>query len=221
MSKEDAKNNMIDVLVDLDLTDKETDFVLYYLESNNATQSYLKSYKINKKWAGIKGYQLLHKPKIESAIKKLKKIQKHALDVNPNLYVETLLKGASADIGDYIEFREEDVPILDADGSQMHDPDTGEPLYKKVNKMHLTDSAFVDTGVVTGIKQGRDGISITLVDKIKCLELLRKYFNWGEEQQTDSKDTDSIISAINGKTKDVWGDGSSEDDDLEEALKDD
>lgn len=221
MSKEDAKNNMIDVLVDLDLTDKETDFVLYYLESNNATQSYLKSYKINKKWAGIKGYQLLHKPKIESAIKKLKKIQKHALDVNPNLYVETLLKGASADIGDYIEFREEDVPILDADGSQMHDPDTGEPLYKKVNKMHLTDSAFVDTGVVTGIKQGRDGISITLVDKIKCLELLRKYFNWGEEQQTDSKDTDSIINAINGKTKDVWGDGSSEDDDLEEAIKDD
>lgn len=212
---------MIDVLVDLDLTDKETDFVLYYLESNNATQSYLKSYKINKKWAGIKGYQLLHKPKIESAIKKLKKIQKHALDVNPNLYVETLLKGASADIGDYIEFREEDVPILDADGSQMHDPDTGEPLYKKVNKMHLTDSAFVDTGVVTGIKQGRDGISITLVDKLKCLELLRKYFNWGEEQQTDSKDTDSIINAINGKTKDVWGDGSSEDDDLEEALKDD
>lgn len=212
---------MIDVLVDLGLTDKETDFVLYYLESNNATQSYLKSYKINKKWAGIKGYQLLHKPKIESAIKKLKKIQKHALDVNPNLYVETLLKGASADIGDYIEFREEDVPILDADGSQMHDPDTGEPLYKKVNKMHLTDSAFVDTGVVTGIKQGRDGISITLVDKIKCLELLRKYFNWGEEQQTDSKDTDSIINAINGKTKDVWGDGSSEDDDLEEALKDD
>lgn len=221
MSKEDAKNNMIDVLVDLDLTDKETDFVLYYLESNNATQSYLKSYKINKKWAGIKGYQLLHKPKIESAIKKLKKIQKHALDVNPNMYVETLLKGASADIGDYIEFREEDVPILDADGSQMHDPDTGEPLYKKVNKMHLTDSAFVDTGVVTGIKQGRDGISITLVDKLKCLELLRKYFNWGEEQQTDSKDTDSIINAINGKTKDVWGDGSSEDDDLEEALKDD
>ena len=221
MSKEDAKNNMIDVLVDLDLTDKETDFVLYYLESNNATQSYLKSYKINKKWAGIKGYQLLHKPKIESAIKKLKKIQKHALDVNPNLYVETLLKGASADIGDYIEFREEDVPILDADGSQMHDPDTGEPLYKKVNKMHLTDSAFVDTGVVTGIKQGRDGISITLVDKLKCLELLRKYFNWGEEQQTDSKDTDSIINAINGKTKDVWGDGSSEDNDLEEALKDD
>ena len=212
---------MIDVLVDLDLTDKETDFVLYYLESNNATQSYLKSYKINKKWAGIKAYQLLHKPKIESAIKKLKKIQKHALDVNPNLYVETLLKGASADIGDYIEFREEDVPILDADGSQMHDPDTGEPLYKKVNKMHLTDSAFVDTGVVTGIKQGRDGISITLVDKLKCLELLRKYFNWGEEQQTDSKDTDSIINAINGKTKDVWGDGSSEDDDLEEALKDD
>ena len=221
MSKEDVKNNMIDVLVDLDLTDKETDFVLYYLESNNATQSYLKSYKINKKWAGIKGYQLLHKPKIESAIKKLKKIQKHALDVNPNLYVETLLKGASADIGDYIEFREEDVPILDADGSQMHDPDTGEPLYKKVNKMHLTDSAFVDTGVVTGIKQGRDGISITLVDKLKCLELLRKYFNWGEEQQTDSKDTDSIINAINGKTKDVWGDGSSEYDDLEEALKDD
>ena len=221
MSKEDAKNNMIDVLVDLDLTDKETDFVLYYLESNNATQSYLKSYKINKKWAGIKGYQLLHKPKIESAIKKLKKIQKHSLDVNPNLYVETLLKGASADIGDYIEFREEDVPILDDDGSRMHDPDTGEPLYKKVNKMHLTDSAFVDTGVVTGIKQGRDGISITLVDKLKCLELLRKYFNWGEEQQTDSKDTDSIINAINGKTKDVWGDGSSEDDDLEEALKDD
>lgn len=220
MSQDDTKNNMIDVLVDLELTDKETDFILYYLESNNATQSYLKSYKIDKKWAGIKGYQLLHKPKIQSAIKKLKKMQKHTLDVNPNLYVETLLKGASADIGDYIEFREEDVPILDADGSQMHDPDTGEPLFKKVNKMHLTDSAFVDTGVVTGIKQGRDGISITLVDKIKCLELLRKYFNWGEEQKVEERDSDGIIEAINGKTKDVWGDGNNEDDDLDEAMKD-
>ena len=220
MSQDDAKNNMIDVLVDLELTDKETDFILYYLESNNATQSYLKSYKIDKKWAGIKGYQLLHKPKIQSAIKKLKKMQKHTLDVNPNLYVETLLKCASADIGDYIEFREEDVPILDADGSQMHDPDTGEPLFKKVNKMHLTDSAFVDTGVVTGIKQGRDGISITLVDKIKCLELLRKYFNWGEEHKVEERDSDGIIEAINGKTKDVWGEGNNEDDDLDEAMKD-
>lgn len=220
MSQDDAKNNMIDVLVDLELTDKETDFILYYLESNNATQSYLKSYKIDKKWAGIKGYQLLHKPKIQSAIKKLKKMQKHTLDVNPNLYIETLVKGASADIGDYIEFREEDVPILDADGSQMHDPDTGEPLFKKVNKMHLTDSAFVDTGVVTGIKQGRDGISITLVDKIKCLELLRKYFNWGEEQKVEERDSDGIIEAINGKTKDVWGEGNNEDDDLDEAMKD-
>ena len=220
MSQDDAKNNMIDVLVDLELTDKETDFILYYLESNNATQSYLKSYKIDKKWAGIKGYQLLHKPKIQSAIKKLKKMQKHTLDVNPNLYIETLVKGASADIGDYIEFKEEDVPILDADGSQMHDPDTGEPLFKKVNKMHLTDSAFVDTGVVTGIKQGRDGISITLVDKIKCLELLRKYFNWGEEHKVEERDSDGIIEAINGKTKDVWGEGNNEDDDLDEAMKD-
>lgn len=220
MLQDDAKNNMIDVIVDLELTDKETDFILYYLESNNATQSYLKSYKIDKKWAGIKGYQLLHKPKIQSAIKKLKKMQKHTLDVNPNLYIEILLKGASADIGDYIEFREEDVPILDADGSQMHDPDTGEQLFRKVNKMHLTDSAFVDTGIVTGIKQGRDGISITLVDKIKCLELLRKYFNWGEEQKVEERNSDGIIEAINGKTKDVWGDGNSEDDDLDEAMKD-
>lgn len=212
-------DNMIDVLDTMGLTEKEIDFVLYYLESNNSTQAYLKAYKPERKVTAYKGSTLLNKPKIKSAIKKLKKMQRRKYDIDPNMYLETLLKGASADIGDYITFKEEDVPMLDADGSQMRDPDTGEPLFKKVNKMHLTDSAFVDTKIITSIKQGRDGITINLVDKLKCLELLRKYFGWGEIQKADESDSNSLIEAISEKATVAWED-EDEDADLKEALKD-
>lgn len=222
IKQEDALDFMSDFLDNLNLTDKEQEFVLRYMQSYNATQAAMQVYPVDKYKAAVMGCQLLHKAHIQSAIKKMKKIQRKIFDVDPNEYLEYLLKVARADISDYIKFSEEEVPMLDKDGSLMFNPDTGEQLTKTVNKMHLTDSERVDCDVITSIKQGRDGISINLADKMAAWEKIRAYFGWGEKMNEKTENTDSIIKAIQGKTEEVWDEEAVEgvDDELEEALKD-
>lgn len=216
--KENVLDFMSDVLDDLGLTHKEAEFVLRYLSSYNCTQSVMQAYGYNKYVASVYGNKLLHRPHIQSAIKKLKKIQRKTYDIDPSEYLEYLLKVARADISDYIKFGEEEVPVLDSDGSQMVNPDTGEPITKIVNKIHLTNSDDVDCDILVSVKSGRDGISINLADKMAAWEKLRQYFGWGEKQNEKVDNTDSIIKAIQGKTEEVW-DEEDEYSELDETLK--
>lgn len=204
-AKKKAKVNdrVFDVIADSGLTQLEQDFVLYYLQSNNIAQSYMKAYTIDKKYAYIKGYQLFHKPKIQSQIKKLKKLLRVAYDIDPCKYVETLNNIANADIGEYIKFSEEEVPVYDESGCPVINPDTGEPVIKKVNKMHLADSSRLDTSIITEIKQGRDGISIKLADKMKAWEKLRDFFDWKSKEQEKKTQDNNLMDALNEKSE-IW-----------------
>jgi len=219
LEREDTLDIMSDILDGLDLTSKEADFVLRYLQTYNATQAAMQVYKYDKYKAAVMGNRLLHRPHVQSAIKKMKKIQRKIFDIDPNEYLEFLLKSARADISDYLKFSEEEVPVLDKDGSIMRDPDTGEPITKLVNKMHLVNSEEVDASLIVSVKQGRDGISINLPDKMQAWEKLRQYFGWGEKQNENVDNSDSIIKAIQGKTEEVWDD-EDEYEELDKALKD-
>lgn len=210
-TKDVVNDKILDEVSDSGLTQKEQDFILYYLESNNASQSYMKAYSKDKKLSAIRGYELLHKPSISSEIKRLKKIMRVAYDIDPSRYIETLLKAANADIGDYISFSEEEIPEYNDEGLPLVNPDTGEPITRKINKMHLNDSCMLDTTLITEIKQGRDGISIKLVDKLKAWEKLRDYFDWKERQTKSEKTSNSLVNAIGKSAKDVWGSDIDED----------
>lgn len=215
--KEVINEKVFDELFNTSLSEKEKNFILYYLESYNATQSYLKAYGGEKKNAGLLAFQLLQRKDIRAQIKKLKKILQIGYDVDPSKYIEFLLKAANADIGDYITFSEEDVPQLDKDGSVLIDPDTGEPVTKKINKMHLVNSKNIDTSVIVGIKQGRDGITLQMVDKLKCWEKIKDYFEWKMKQEETTESNNNIIEVLNKSAKSVWDKGNV-DDDLEETL---
>ena len=217
--KEEIVDKIYEEVFSSDLTEQQRKFVLYYLSSYNADQSYMKAYNCrNKSIAHGNGYWTLKSPEVQSALKKARKVMQIAYDIDPTQYLEFLLKVAHADIGDYITFSEEEVPVMDRDGNMLFDETTGEPMKKKVNKMHLADSDTVDTSIVTSIKQGRDGITINLVDKMKAWEKLKEYFQWGEKKEEESKIDTSIINAINNSAKGTW-DISKVDDDLDEALK--
>lgn len=208
---------IIDKILDCDLTDNQQDFVLYYLQSNNATQAYLKAYNGSKKWAHIKGSQLLKTPKVKEAITKMKKILLKSYDLDPSQYIDYLVKVAHADLGDFLHFSEEEVPVLDTDGTPMFNTDTGEPLTKKVNKMHLVNSDYVDTSSLIGVKQGRDGISIQLADKAKAWDKLAEYFGWTGKKSSAEVDDSGILTAIQGKVDSSWDDDI--DADLDATLK--
>lgn len=219
--KKDINEACLDEIFDNnDLTPNQKDFVIYYVQSNNVAQSYLKAYKCKKQYASVYASKLLKEPKIQSAIKKLKKMLMKSYDVDVTSYVDYLLKVANADISDYITFEEEEVPILDSEGQKVFDPDTGEPLTKKVNRMHLTNSDFVDCSVVESIKQGRDGISIQLADKAKAWEKLAKYFGWVGEQKKEESADSGILDAIKGELKSTW-DEEDLDADLDKTLSQD
>lgn len=220
INKDESLDIMSDILDGLELTSKEQDFVLRYLQSYNATQAAMQVYGVDKIKAAVMGSQLTHKPHIKAAMKKLKKVQRKVFEIDPNEYLEFLLKVARADISDYIKFSEEEVDVLDKDGTVLFNPDTGEPIKKLVNKMHLSDSNNVDCDVITSIKQGRDGISINLADKMQAWEKIRSYFGWGEKKEEQTDNSDSIIKAIQGKTEEVWDDeGEDEYAELDKALK--
>ena len=219
--KKDINEACLDEIFDNDdLTPNQKDFVIYYVQSNNVAQSYLKAYKCKKQYASVYASKLLKEPKIQSAIKKLKKMLMKSYDVDVTSYVDYLLKVANADISDYITFEEEEVPILDNEGQKVFDPDTGEPMTKKVNRMHLTNSDFVDCSVVESIKQGRDGISIQLADKGKAWEKLAKYFGWVGEQKKEETSDSGILVAIKGEIDKTWDDEDL-DSDLDKTLSQD
>lgn len=218
--KEEIVDKIYEEVFSSDLTEQQRKFVLYYLSSYNVIQSYMKAYNCkNKQIANSNGYWTLKSPEVQSALKKARKVMQVAYDIDPTQYIDFLLKSAHADIGDYITFSEEEVPVMDKEGNMIFDETTGEPMKKKVNKMHLTDSAMVDTSIVTSIKQGRDGITINLVDKMKAWEKIKDFFGWGVKKEEKNELDESIINAINNSAKGTW-DESKVDDDLEEALKD-
>lgn len=218
--KEAINERLLDEVFNSSLSEKEKRFVLYYLESYNATQSYLKVYGGDKNYAVIRAFRLLQKSNIKSQIKKLKKLLQIGYDIDPSQYIEFLLKAANADIGDYIKFSEEEIQEYDKDGEALIDIDTGKPIVKKVNKMHLVNSNEVDTSIITSIKQGRDGISIQLVDKLKCWEKIKEFFEW--KMNVEKKDTieTNIITALQESADKTW-DENEVYDDLETTLKDD
>lgn len=216
--KDAINDKMIDELGKLGLTQEQQDFVLYYLESYNATQAYLKSHGGDKKYATLYGYKVLKSPNVQSAIRKMKKILSIGYDIDPTRYLETQLKIANADIGDYIKFSEEEVPMYNEDGTIMFDPDTGEQKFKKVNRMHLVDSETIDSSVIQSIKQGRDGITIQLMDKMKAWENIKNFFEWKVHKEKETKADSGIIEAINNSSKDSWKQEEIYDD-LDEAIK--
>lgn len=202
------------------LSDEEKNFILYYLESFNASQSYMKAFPNTiKRTASVRACQLLDKPSIRTELKRLKRLMAKSYDIDPTRYIEFQLKGANADISDYITFNEEEVPVYAPDGTQMTNPDTGEPITKKVNKMHLVDSDKIDTSLIQEIKSGRDGINIKLVDKQKCWDNIKNFFEWHAENNQKDSGNNSLLEALHNRIDDSWSKDEDLDEDLREATK--
>lgn len=217
-TKEIVNDRILDEVMSSNLKEEEKLFVLYYLESYNATQSYLKAFKGRKESSSrVCAFALLHRKDIKAQIKKLKKLFQIGYDIDPSRYVEFLIKGANSNIGDYLSFAEEEVQVRGKDGSVLVDFDTGESLKKKVSRVRFKDSDNLDLSLVESVKQGRDGISIQLVDKVKCWEKLKEFMEWKMQKEENEKIGTNIIEAINNSAKNVWEKGK-EDEDLEEIL---
>lgn len=174
------------VLENSELTDKQRLFCIFYIKSFNATKAYQKAYGVDLATAMAAGSRMLRNVKVKEEIQKLKQGRMNREILDEYDIFQKYMDIAFADITDFVEFGQEEVQVMAMYGPVfVNDPETGEkkPLMKKVNTVRFKQSAEVDGTLISEVKQGRDGASIKLSDRMKALEWLADHMDLATEEQ--------------------------------------
>lgn len=174
------------ILKNSELTDKQRLFCMFYIKSFNATKAYQKAYGVSYESAMTAGSRLLKNVKVKEEIKNLKQGRMNRELMDEHDIFQKYMDIAFADITDFLEFGQEDVQVMSMYGPvEVKDPETGEkrPLMKKVNTVRFKDSAEVDGTLISEVKQGKDGASIKLPDRMKALEWLADHMDLATAEQ--------------------------------------
>lgn len=187
VKKKKAAGSEVDqVIENPDLTDKQRLFCIYYIRCFNATKAYQKAYGCSYETAMVEGSSHLRNPKIKSEILKLKQERLNREFLSEADIFQKYMDIAFADITDYMTFGTEEVPVMAMYGPvKIKDPETGEEkqLTKIVNTVRFKDSSEVDGTILSEVKQGKDGASIKLSDRMKALQWLSDHMNMATEEQ--------------------------------------
>lgn len=174
------------ILENSELTDKQRLFCMFYIKSFNATKAYQKAYGCSYETAAAIGYRLLENVGVKEEIQRLKRSRMNRELLDEHDIFQKYMDIAFADITDFLEFGQEEVQVMSMHGPvEVKDPETGEkkPLMKKVNTVRFKPSAEVDGTLISEVKQGRDGASIKLPDRMKALEWLADHMDLATAEQ--------------------------------------
>ncbi|MBS6377338.1 MAG: terminase small subunit [Clostridium sp.] len=180
---EDAVNQ---VMENTDLTDKQRLFCVLYVRSFNATKAYQKAYRCSYETAMVEGWNTLRNPKIRDEISRLKQNRLNREMLDEHDIFQKYMDIAFADITDFVEFGREKVPVMGAFGQvEVKDPDTGKkvPLMQEINTIRFRESSEVDGSLISEVKQGKNGASVKLADRMKALEWLAAHMDLATEEQ--------------------------------------
>lgn len=206
--KEPIADEVKEVLENTELTEKQRLFCVYYIEDFNATKAYQKAYGCSYDTARANGSKLLTNTNIKKETDRLTEECLNEQEVSSKLLnkrlFEMYMKIAFADIGDYLRFGQEEQKVwnMNEDGTfkPVIDPETGEQKIRKYNIVNLNESEEVDTTIISEVSEGKDGIKIKLLDKMKALEWLDKHYGEGTpEQKLRIEKLKLDISKITGK----------------------
>lgn len=174
------------VIKNPNLTDKQRLFCLYYVRCFNATRAYQKAYGVDYSTAASIGYRLLEKDGVREEIQKLKQSRLNREMLEEHDIFQKYMDIAFADITDYVEFGREEIQVMGAFGPvEIKDPETGESvsLKRTVNTVRFKESDEVDGTLIAEVKQGKDGASVKLMDRMKALNWLAEHMDLATEQQ--------------------------------------
>ncbi|MFE1631067.1 terminase small subunit [Brevibacillus reuszeri] len=178
----------IDQLPEIDnedgsLTDKQRLFVMEYLRDFNATRAAM-AVGYSKKTAYAIGWENLRKPQIQAEIKRQKESKVDELGLDVQRVIAEYMKIAFTDVTDLLEFGQKEVQVMSMFGPMYEgEGENKKPVMKVVNYVDFKDSESIDGTVISEVKQGKDGVSIKLHNKMKALEKLEKYVGFMTEEQ--------------------------------------
>ena len=169
-----------------DLTDKQRLFCVLYIRSFNATKAYQKAYGCSYETAVTNGPALLGNTRIREEILRLKQNRLNREMLDEHDIFQKYMDIAFADITDFVEFGREKVPVMGAFGPiEVKDPSTGEkvPLMQEINTIRFRESSEVDGSLISEVKQGKNGASVKLADRMKALEWLASHMELATEEE--------------------------------------
>lgn len=184
--KKAAESEVEQVIENSDLTDKQRLFCICYIRSFNATKAYQKAYEVDYLTAAANGSRMLGNARVKKEILRLKKERLNREFLSESDIFQKYMDIAFADITDYLKFGTEEVPVMAIYGPvKIKDPETGEEkqLTKTVNTVHFKESSGVDGTILAEVRQGKDGASIKLSDRMKALQWLSDHMDMGTEEQ--------------------------------------
>ncbi len=222
--KEAAADMVSQVIANPGLTDKQRLFCVLYIRCFNATKAYQKAYGCSYDTANTEGYKLLVNPGIKEEIKKLKQNRLNREMLDESDIFQKYMDIAFADITDYVTFGREEALVMGPFGPiQVKDKKTGEQvdLKKEVNVVKFRESTEVDGTLISEVKQGKDGASIKLADRMKALQWLSDHMDLATEEQrtridmmraraqlddTEEMEDDGFLEALKGTAAEDWND---------------
>lgn len=186
-NKEEAvAEEVMQVIENPELTDKQRLFCLHYVRCFNATKAYRKAYGCGYEEANANGSRLMAKDSIREEIQRLKQGRLNREMLDEHDIFQKYMDIAFSDITDYVEFGREKIQVMGAFGPvEVKNPDTGqkEPLMKEINSVRFLESSDVDGTLIAEVKQGKDGASIKLLDRMKALDWLANHMDFATEEQ--------------------------------------
>lgn len=200
------------------LTDKQRLFCIYYVRCFNAAKAYQKAYGVSYATAKSAGYRMLTNVRVKEEIMNLKSDRMNRELLTADDIFQKYIDIAFADMNDYLEWREEDVPVITAFGPLKNEK--GNVITRKTNVLHFKDSNDVDGTIVSEVTMGNKP-TVKLADRLKALNWLADHMDLATEKQKaeiellrarigdDSTDTgdDGFIDALNAASE-VWNDES-------------
>ena len=205
-----------------DLTDKQRLFCIYYSRCFNATKAYQKAYECDYFTAKAHGFELLQSVAVKAEILRLKQSRLNRELLDEHDIFQKYLDIAFADVTDFVEFGQEEENVTGAFGPVLvEDPATGKkvPLKQKVNVIRFKESGQVDGTLIAEVKNGKNGASIKLADRMKALDWLARHMNMAtDEQKAKVEQIKAQTAAIKAKTQADDEEGIADDGFLE-ALK--
>lgn len=219
--KEAVAEDVSQVVINDELTDQQQLFCLYQSRMFNYTKAYMKAYPgCTYASAAVLGSRLMKNPVIRKEIEQLKQNHMNREMLKQEDIFQKFMDIAFADVTDYVSFGRENIQVMGAFGPVMvENKETGE---KEVNTVKFKQSEDVDGTLIMEVKQGKDGASIKLVDKMKALQWLADHMDIATAEQkakieqiraktaimsgTSEEETedDGFIEALKGEVADVW-----------------
>ena len=207
--KEAVAEDVSQVAINDELTDQQQLFCLYQSRMFNYTKAYMKAYPgCTYASAAVLGSRLMKNPVIRKEIEQLKQNHMNRELLKQEDIFQKYMDIAFADMNDYMSFGQEEI-----------ETDYGPRM---INSVRLKESDQVDGTLITEVKQGRDGVSVKLADRMKAIDWLADHMDIATAEQkakieqiraktaimsgTSEEETedDGFIEALKGEVADVW-----------------